>query len=573
MLVDRLTGPPGPVVRSATPEELLRRLATPPPEEPVAFEEILDDLERDVLPFVARISHPGLSGVHPGRGHLARGARRPDRERAQRRHLLVARRVRPDRARARGARLVPAVGRLSRGRRGRARLGRVGGQPDRARLRARGANRCDGRAGGRLHVRPDALVGRARGAGARLPARPGARRSRPTATPVCASDALRGAIAADRAAGRLAARWSSRTRAPPRRAPSTRSQELSEICRGDGIWLHVDGAYGAFACLTERGRAALAGMELADSITLDPHKWLYQPIEVGALLVRDGSGAATRLRDLARLPPGRRGGRARGELLRPRPAAHPHAPRSLKLWISLRYFGVAAFRSGDRPAASTSPSMRRSGSRRRPSSSCISPASLGRRHLPPPPGRRRQRGRPRADQREPRRAGSSRAARSSSPRAAYAAAIVAAALHPQPLDDRSARSIARSSSRRRSPVDPPPPRPRWCARATRRSRRAGSAARRSTPTGCARSRCSRRSTTRSPSVSSLGAHEHLAIAGEKPSWSSGRSAAISTSCSSGAVEVVGRRRSPGRHSARASSSARSPRSSGAPASHARGPRP
>ena len=55
------------------------------------------------------------------------------------------------------------------------------------------------------------------------------------------------------------------------------------------MWLHVDGAYGAFACLSERGRAELAGMELADSITLDPHKWLYQPVEVGALLVRDGA--------------------------------------------------------------------------------------------------------------------------------------------------------------------------------------------------------------------------------------------------------------------------------------------
>ena len=66
-------------------------------------------------------------------------------------------------------------------------------------------------------------------------------------------------------------------------------RELAEICREHGIWLHVDGAYGAFACLTERGREALAGMELADSITLDPHKWLYQPIELGALLVRDGA--------------------------------------------------------------------------------------------------------------------------------------------------------------------------------------------------------------------------------------------------------------------------------------------
>jgi glutamate/tyrosine decarboxylase-like PLP-dependent enzyme len=54
------------------------------------------------------------------------------------------------------------------------------------------------------------------------------------------------------------------------------------------VWLIVDGAYGAFAALTDRGREALAGLELAGSVTLDPHKWLYQPFECGALLVRRG---------------------------------------------------------------------------------------------------------------------------------------------------------------------------------------------------------------------------------------------------------------------------------------------
>ena len=55
-----------------------------------------------------------------------------------------------------------------------------------------------------------------------------------------------------------------------------------------GVWFHVDGAYGGFAAITERGRAALVGIELADSVTLDPHKWLYQPFECGCLLVRKG---------------------------------------------------------------------------------------------------------------------------------------------------------------------------------------------------------------------------------------------------------------------------------------------
>ena len=64
--------------------------------------------------------------------------------------------------------------------------------------------------------------------------------------------------------------------------------QIAAICRERGVWFHVDGAYGGFAAITERGRAALAGIELADSVTLDPHKWLYQPFECGCLLVRNG---------------------------------------------------------------------------------------------------------------------------------------------------------------------------------------------------------------------------------------------------------------------------------------------
>src|SRR5262249_24496068 len=49
----------------------------------------------------------------------------------------------------------------------------------------------------------------------------------------------------------------------------------------------VDGAYGAAACLSERGRKLLAGIERADSLSLDPHKWLFQPFEIGCVLARD----------------------------------------------------------------------------------------------------------------------------------------------------------------------------------------------------------------------------------------------------------------------------------------------
>jgi glutamate/tyrosine decarboxylase-like PLP-dependent enzyme len=117
---------------------------------------------------------------------------------------------------------------------------------------------------------------------------------------------------------------------------------LADICAEHDIWLHVDGAYGAPAVLSESGKASLAGMERADSLTLDPHKWLFQPYDAGCLLIRPGvlepcfnmnpeylkdvqaAGSATDFRN-------------RGfELTR--------RSRALKLWFSFRSYGVARFR-------------------------------------------------------------------------------------------------------------------------------------------------------------------------------------------------------------------------------------
>jgi glutamate/tyrosine decarboxylase-like PLP-dependent enzyme len=63
--------------------------------------------------------------------------------------------------------------------------------------------------------------------------------------------------------------------------------QLADYCRGEDLWLHVDGAYGAAAALCERGRELLAGLGRADSLALDPHKWLFQPFEIGCVLMRD----------------------------------------------------------------------------------------------------------------------------------------------------------------------------------------------------------------------------------------------------------------------------------------------
>ena len=61
---------------------------------------------------------------------------------------------------------------------------------------------------------------------------------------------------------------------------------LAELAAAEGMWLHVDGAYGAPAALCPAGRAALRGLELADSLVLDPHKWLFAPYDIGCLFVR-----------------------------------------------------------------------------------------------------------------------------------------------------------------------------------------------------------------------------------------------------------------------------------------------
>lgn len=64
-------------------------------------------------------------------------------------------------------------------------------------------------------------------------------------------------------------------------------QEISKICKSENLWFHIDGAYGAAAVLSEKGQKLLKGIEKADSLTIDPHKWLYQPYEMGCLLVRN----------------------------------------------------------------------------------------------------------------------------------------------------------------------------------------------------------------------------------------------------------------------------------------------
>lgn len=68
-----------------------------------------------------------------------------------------------------------------------------------------------------------------------------------------------------------------------------RLEEIAIICKENDLWLHVDGAYGAPAALVDRQKELFKGIDQVDSLTIDPHKWLFQPIETGCLLVRDAN--------------------------------------------------------------------------------------------------------------------------------------------------------------------------------------------------------------------------------------------------------------------------------------------
>jgi glutamate/tyrosine decarboxylase-like PLP-dependent enzyme len=120
--------------------------------------------------------------------------------------------------------------------------------------------------------------------------------------------------------------------------------ELARVCRARGVWLHVDGAYGAFAVLTDRGRAAMQGLEHADSVTLDPHKWLAMPFEVGCLMVRDGA-ALERAFELHPEYLQDRAHEDRTVNFADRGLQLTRASRAIKVWLAIQAFGLAAFRA------------------------------------------------------------------------------------------------------------------------------------------------------------------------------------------------------------------------------------
>ena len=123
-------------------------------------------------------------------------------------------------------------------------------------------------------------------------------------------------------------------------------ESIAAVCRQHGLWLHVDGAYGALAAIASPER--LRGLALADSLSLDPHKWLYQPVDCGTLLYRSAAAARAAFSNT--------GDYARTFGSDPLEAFAffeesmelSRRFRALKLWLSLRYHGTEAFRTAIR---------------------------------------------------------------------------------------------------------------------------------------------------------------------------------------------------------------------------------
>jgi aromatic-L-amino-acid/L-tryptophan decarboxylase len=342
MLVEQLTDPGSvPVVRGASPEEMRRRLHAPPPETGQDFSRLLQEIVDHVLPAMVRGDHPGYMAFIPGQGtwpgalgdfiasalNLYGGSWKEGAGPAQLELTVLDwfKQWIGYPASASGT-LVSGGSAANMMALACARESLAGAMADDLIIyMADQAHASMARAARILGFRPDQV--RILPVDERFRMRP---------------ETLVSAIEADRRAGRrplfvAAAAGSTNTGA------IDPLPELATICKQQGVWFHVDAAYGGFAVLTERGRSLLRGIELADSVTLDPHKWLYQPYECGCILIRDG-------------PRLRRAFEIASDYLDEVTSINREVnfvdmgmqltrmTRALKVWLSIRYFGVDAFR-------------------------------------------------------------------------------------------------------------------------------------------------------------------------------------------------------------------------------------
>jgi aromatic-L-amino-acid decarboxylase len=119
--------------------------------------------------------------------------------------------------------------------------------------------------------------------------------------------------------------------------------EISAISREHDVWFHVDGAYGGLFQLSKRGRQLIAGIELADSITLDPHKALFLPFGTGAIIVRSREALHRTFSESADYMQDLDGGSTLPDFDNLSPELTREF-RGLRLWLPLHLHGVDAFR-------------------------------------------------------------------------------------------------------------------------------------------------------------------------------------------------------------------------------------
>jgi aromatic-L-amino-acid decarboxylase len=119
--------------------------------------------------------------------------------------------------------------------------------------------------------------------------------------------------------------------------------EIAAIARSHDLWLHVDGSYGALAAIAAPEK--FEGLALADSLSLDPHKWLYQPLDCGCLLYRDVGVARNTFTYTGNYAKQLSSDPVEGFAFFEESIELSRRFRALKLWLSLRYHGLGAFRA------------------------------------------------------------------------------------------------------------------------------------------------------------------------------------------------------------------------------------
>ncbi len=155
--------------------------------------------------------------------------------------------------------------------------------------------------------------------------------------------ALKAAVAADRAAGHVPFCVIG-TAGTVNTGATDDLERLGTYCRAERLWFHVDGAFGALARLSPALKPIVAGIEQADSLSFDLHKWMYLPFDVACVLVRDPAvHHATFAASASYLASGTRGVAAGGFPFAERGMDLTRSFKALKVWMSMKAHGVRAY--------------------------------------------------------------------------------------------------------------------------------------------------------------------------------------------------------------------------------------